>query len=162
MRYLELADSLRAEIVAGDHRAGGLVDSEATLAARHRVSRDTVRRALEHLRAEGLLHSRQARYYPLTSLFLVLTLIAYLRWQQGARWGGAAFVAVAWCWFQVDYGTVWPVFAILFLDAVVRSLRTDWRAAWKPVATGLSLLAAIAPFVIFYRLAHRQSGLLGG
>jgi len=90
----------------------------------------------------------------------VLTLIAYLRWQRGARWGGATFVAVAWCWFQVDYGTVWPVFGILLLDAFVHSLRSDWKAAWKPVATGFALLAAIAPFVIFYRLAHRQSGLL--
>src|SRR6185369_4203417 len=117
--------------------------------------------ALLTLNVYWLLHSRQARYYPLTSLFLVLTLIAYLRWQRGARWGGATFVAVAWCWFQVDYGTVWPVFGILFLDAFVHSLRTDWKAAWKPVATGFALLAAIAPFIIFYRLAHRQSGLLG-
>src|SRR5262245_15225602 len=62
--------------------------------------------ALLTLNVYWILHSRQARYYSLTSLFLVLTLIAYGRWKPGARWGAATFVAVAWCWFQVDYGTV--------------------------------------------------------
>ena len=75
-----------------------------------------------------LLHARQARYYPLTSLFLVLTLIAYGRWQQGARWGAAIFVGVAWCWFQIDYGTVWPIFGILLLDTFVHALRKIGRA----------------------------------
>ena len=104
-----------------------------------------------------LLHGRQARYYPLTSLFLVLTLIAYGRWQQGARWGAAVFVGVAWCWFQIDYGTVWPIFGILLLDAFVHALRTHWKAAWKPVATGLALAAGIVPYIFFYQLANRQS-----
>jgi hypothetical protein len=108
-----------------------------------------------------LLHSRQARYYPLTSLFFVLSLIAYGRWQQGARWGAATFVGVAWCWFQIDYGTVWPVFGVLLLDAFVRALLTHWKAAWKPLATGLALAAAIAPFVFFYRLGTRKSGEMG-
>jgi hypothetical protein len=117
--------------------------------------------ALLTLNVYWLLHSRQARYYPVTSLFFVLTLIAYARWQQGVRWGAAVFVGVAWCWFQVDYGTVWPMFGVLFLDAFVRALRTDWKSAWKPFATGLALAAAIAPFIFFYRLASRQSGLLG-
>src|SRR5262249_27743243 len=107
-----------------------------------------------------LLHARQARYYALSSLFLVLTLIAYSRWQRGGRWGAVAFVAVAWCWFQIDYGTVWPVFGILLLDALVQSLRADWKTSWKPVATGAALAAAILPFFFFYRLATRQSGLV--
>jgi GntR family transcriptional regulator len=59
MRYLELAETLKNEICNGPRRAGGLVDSETTLATRHHVSRDTVRKALEHLRGEGLLRSRQ-------------------------------------------------------------------------------------------------------
>src|SRR5262249_50283275 len=108
-----------------------------------------------------LLHARQARYYSLSSLCLVLTLVAYTRWQQGARLGAVAFVVVAWCWFQVDYGTVWPGYGVLFVDAFVAALRADWRSAWKPAATGAALAAGIAPFVVFYRLAHRQSGLLG-
>src|SRR4051812_21470882 len=61
-----------------------------------------------------LLHVRQARYYSLSSLCLLATLLAYLRWQQGARAGALGFVIAAWCWFQADYGTVWPVFAVLF------------------------------------------------
>jgi hypothetical protein len=43
----------------------------------------------------------------------------------------------------------------------VRALRTDWRAAWKPVAAGLALAAAIAPFIFFYQLSHRQSRQIG-
>jgi 4-amino-4-deoxy-L-arabinose transferase-like glycosyltransferase len=117
--------------------------------------------ALLSLNVYWLLHARQARYYALTSLFLVLTLVAYARWQRGARWGPAVFVLAAWCWFQTDYGTVWPVFAVLFLDASVSSLLADWKTAWVPVATGGALAAGIAPFVFFYRLASRQSGMLG-
>jgi len=117
--------------------------------------------ALLTLNVYWLLHSRQARYYSLTSLFLVLTLLAYARWQQGARFGAPVFVAMAWCWFQVDYGTVWPVFGILFLDAIVHALRTEWRSSWKPVAAGVALLAGIVPFIFYYRLLHRKSGLFG-
>src|SRR5439155_19187378 len=59
MRYLEVAEALREEIQTGRRRPGGLIDSEATLAGRYGVSRDTVRRALEHLRQDGLVASRQ-------------------------------------------------------------------------------------------------------
>jgi len=117
--------------------------------------------ALLTLNVYWLLHARQARYYSLSSLGLVLTLFAYARWQEGARWGAAVFVVVAWCWFQVDYGTVWPIFGVLFADAIVRSLRSDWRSKMKPVVTGLALAAAIAPYIFFYRLTTRQSGQLG-
>jgi len=56
---------------------------------------------------------------------------------------------------------VWPVFGVLFADAIVHALRTDWRSVWKPFGAGLALLAGIVPFVFFYRLAHRQSGQTG-
>ncbi len=59
MRYLKLAEELRSEILSGGRRPAGLIDSESRLAARHGVSRDTVRRALERLRQEGLVASRQ-------------------------------------------------------------------------------------------------------
>jgi hypothetical protein len=140
-----------------------------TVFALYRLARVTLRStliatlacALLTLNVYWLLHSRQARYYPLTSLFLVLTLMTYVRWQRGRRWGAPAFVAVAWCWFQIDYGTVWPVFGILFADAIVHAFRTDWRSVWKPVAAGLALLAGIVPYVFYYQMTHRQSGLLG-
>ena len=117
--------------------------------------------ALLSLNVYWLLHARQARYYALTSLLLVLTLIAYARWQRRARWGPAVFVLAAWCWFQADYGTVWPVFGILLLDALVATLRSDRRTWWKPVTTGAALAATILPFIFFYRLTTRDSGQLG-
>jgi hypothetical protein len=99
-----------------------------------------------------ILHSRQCRYYSVSSLFLVLTLLAYARWQ----WGGcspAAFIVVSWCWFQVDYGTILPVLAVLFLEALV----ADRRAFRRTVTAGAILAATLVPFVYFYDLLHRGS-----
>jgi hypothetical protein len=99
-----------------------------------------------------ILHARQCRYYSVSSLFLVLTMIAYARWQWGGR-SAAAFIVCAWCWFQVDYGTVLPVVAVLFLEALV----ADMRAYWRTVGAGAILAATLAPFVWFYDLLHRGS-----
>jgi hypothetical protein len=99
-----------------------------------------------------ILHARQCRYYSVSSLFLVLTLMAYARWQWGGR-GPAAFIVAGFCWFQVDYGTVLPVLAVLFLEALVN----DLRAFWRTVTAGAILAATLAPFVIFYDLLHRGS-----
>ncbi len=104
-----------------------------------------------------ILHSRQARYYSLSSLLLVLTLMAYARWQWGERWGATAFVVAAWCWFQVDYGTLWPVLLVLFLDALV----AQRRAFWRPILVGLALAAAMAPFILYFQLWHRMSKPVG-
>src|SRR5208337_3372946 len=84
-----------------------------------------------------ILHARQCRYYSVSSLFLVLTLMAYARWQWGGR-GPAALIAVAWCWFQVDYGTVLPVLAVLFLEALLFG-----RAFWRTIAAGAILGATL-------------------
>lgn len=60
IRYRQIADDLRDRIVAGELGAGGAVlPSEAELSAEHAASRVTVRRALEVLRDEGLVSSRQ-------------------------------------------------------------------------------------------------------
>jgi hypothetical protein len=99
-----------------------------------------------------ILHARQCRYYAVSSLFLVLTLAAYARWQWGGR-GAAAFIVAAWCWFQVDYGTVLPVLAVLFSEALL----ADARAWWRTVRAGAVLAATLAPFVWFYDLLHRGS-----
>ena len=56
MRYVELADTLRDRIADG---ARGALASEAALGREYGVSRVTVRRALELLRDEGLVSSRQ-------------------------------------------------------------------------------------------------------
>jgi DNA-binding GntR family transcriptional regulator len=58
-RYQQIADSLRRRIEGGEFAAGGLLPSEADLGARYKASRVTVRRALEDLRTEGLVSSRQ-------------------------------------------------------------------------------------------------------
>ena len=97
-----------------------------------------------------ILHARQCRYYAASSLFLVLTLIAFARWQWGGR-SAAAFIVTAWCWFQVDYGTVLPVLAVLFLEALL----SDLKAFWRTVTAGAILGATLAPFVYFYDLLHR-------
>lgn len=56
MRYLDLAETIRNRIADG---ANGALPSEAGLGAEFGVSRVTVRRALEVLRDEGLVHSRR-------------------------------------------------------------------------------------------------------
>jgi GntR family transcriptional regulator len=59
VRYLDLADQLRSRLAAGRVGPGGALPSEADLAAEHHTSRVTVRRALDRLRQEGLVTSRQ-------------------------------------------------------------------------------------------------------
>jgi GntR family transcriptional regulator len=59
LRYQTIADDLRRRIEGGELGAGALLPSEATLARDHRASRITVRRALELLRADGLIDARQ-------------------------------------------------------------------------------------------------------
>jgi DNA-binding GntR family transcriptional regulator len=67
-RYQQIADSLRRRIEGGEFVAGGLLPSEADLGARYKASRVTVRRALEDLREEGRVSSRQgAGWYVATA-----------------------------------------------------------------------------------------------
>jgi hypothetical protein len=100
-----------------------------------------------------IIHSRQARYYALSSLCLLLTLLGYERWHRDDRWGAAAFVAAAWVWFQVDYGTWWPVLAILFVHALTIRRRKPAKLL-QPTA---ALAVGIVPFLIFYQLWGRLS-----
>jgi hypothetical protein len=99
-----------------------------------------------------ILHARQCRYYSLSSLMLLLTMLAWARWQ----WEGRSpvwFVAAAWAWFQFDYGTVWPVCAVLLVAALVGRR----RGFWQTVAVGMAFAAAVAPFVYYYQLWGRRS-----
>jgi GntR family transcriptional regulator len=59
IRYREIASDLRSRLEAGEYAAGRLLPSEATLSAQYSASRVTVRKALEHLRSDGLVDSRQ-------------------------------------------------------------------------------------------------------
>lgn len=58
-RYQAIADELRRRIAAGEFSTGRLLPSEAELSEMYAASRVTVRRALEVLRDEALLDSRQ-------------------------------------------------------------------------------------------------------
>ena len=59
IRYREIASDLRSRLAAGEYAAGRLLPSEATLSAEYSASRVTIRKALEALRDEGLVGSRQ-------------------------------------------------------------------------------------------------------
>ena len=98
-----------------------------------------------------VMHSRQCRYYSLSGLFLVITLMAFVRWQAGRPRGGAFFVVAAWCWFQMDYGTFWPMIAILFAAAVIAA----WPRVHRALLIGCVLGITIAPWVWYYELFGR-------
>ena len=59
--YLQIADALRHEIHGGKFRPGDQLPSERDLRDRWEVSQQTVRAALSHLHAEGLVVSYQGR-----------------------------------------------------------------------------------------------------
>jgi len=54
--YRALARQVRADVLAGRYADGRRLPTEAELAERHRVSRQTVRRAFQDLVAEGLVY----------------------------------------------------------------------------------------------------------
>lgn len=58
-KYLQIAGHIRDQIVRGDLSPGDEVPSERELAARWSVARPTAARALESLRVQGLVESRQ-------------------------------------------------------------------------------------------------------
>ena len=102
MRYLEVADGLRERLARGDVAAGGALPSEAELSAETGASRVTVRRALEQLRAEGLVTSRRgsgwfAAHDPVRqSLGRVTTVEAALE-AAGAHLNGVSSIRVRAC-----------------------------------------------------------------
>lgn len=98
-----------------------------------------------------VIHARQCRYYALSGLMLVVTLAAFARWQRGRPLGRALFVAAAWCWFQVDFGSLWPTIGLFLLSATW----TSWPRVKGVVLVGVALGAAVAPWVWYYQLAGR-------
>ncbi len=59
IRYREIAADLKGRVEAGEFAAGGILPSEADLTKSYEASRVTIRRALELLRDQGLVDSRQ-------------------------------------------------------------------------------------------------------
>jgi GntR family transcriptional regulator len=58
-KYREIADGLRAAILAGEYQPGDQLPGENDLMARHGVARMTVRQALAQLQGEGLTLARK-------------------------------------------------------------------------------------------------------
>lgn len=59
IRYRDIAADLRTRVEGGEFTAGRLLPSESELSATYSASRVTIRKALEDLRNEGLVDSRQ-------------------------------------------------------------------------------------------------------
>ncbi|WP_188194876.1 winged helix-turn-helix domain-containing protein [Nonomuraea sp. SYSU D8015] len=59
--YLKVAQAIAAEIDAGEYKPGDLLPSELELGARHKVSRQTVRAAIRHLREQGRVETVHAK-----------------------------------------------------------------------------------------------------
>lgn len=59
IRYRTIAEDIRRQVTAGELARGAVLPSEADLAGSYAVSRVTVRKALDVLRDEGLVDSRQ-------------------------------------------------------------------------------------------------------
>ncbi len=59
IRYREIAADLRARVESGEFGSGQVLPSEAALSREFDASRVTIRKALEMLREDGLLSSRQ-------------------------------------------------------------------------------------------------------
>jgi len=59
IRYRDIADDLRRRVEDGEFTAGRLLPSESELSGSYRAARVTIRKALEALRVEGLVDSRQ-------------------------------------------------------------------------------------------------------
>lgn len=57
-RFRQIADEVRERIALGEFGDSGALDSEAELGRRYQASRTTVRKALDVLRAAGLVESR--------------------------------------------------------------------------------------------------------
>jgi hypothetical protein len=121
------------------------------------VTMATIAALLLLANANWVLQARQCRYPTISSLFLVLALMTYARWQSDARWGAAAFIATVWLWFQVDYGTVFPVLAVLFLDSFLAEPRRWHRTAFA----GAVLAATLAPCAWYYQIWRRHDVPIG-
>ncbi len=59
LRYRKIAEDLRRRVSEGEFASGRLLASEAELSETYGVSRVTIRKALEELRRDGLVDSRQ-------------------------------------------------------------------------------------------------------
>jgi hypothetical protein len=101
--------------------------------------------------APWIQHARQCRYYALSSLGLLGTVAAFVHWRRGGRFGAPLFVLVGWLYFQCDFGSCLPAFAVLAVIAAVSA----WPRIGSTALTFACLGAAIAPFAWYYEILGR-------
>ncbi len=98
-----------------------------------------------------ILNSRQCRYYALSSLGLLLSVSAFLRWHRGGRWGAPLFVAAGWAYFQCDFGSFFPSMAVLGVVAA----KARWPRVGRTIRLFVALGIVVAPFAWYYRIFGR-------
>ena len=98
-----------------------------------------------------ILHSRQSRYYALSSLMMLVSVAAFLRWQRGGRWGAPLFVLAGWTYFQCDYGSFFPSMGVLALVAAA----SGWPRLGRPAGVFAALGVTVAPFAWYYGIFSR-------
>lgn len=74
IRYRQIAENIRHQIESGELTPGEVLPSEASLGASNEASRVTIRKALEELRREGMVESRQGFGWMVTAEPVVQTL----------------------------------------------------------------------------------------
>jgi len=89
----------------------------------------------------------------LSSLLLLLSVAAFVRWQRGARSGAPLFVLVGWIYFQCDFGSFFPTMVVLGILAIAAS----WPRIGAPVGVFAALGAAVAPFGRYYGILELRA-----
>lgn len=86
--WAEIAATLSADIAAGHYGPGARLPTESDLAARFGVNRHTVRRALDHLRESGLVHTRRGAGAFVAQVPTLYPLGPRMRFEQNLRASG--------------------------------------------------------------------------
>lgn len=164
LRYRTIADDLRRRLESGEFAAGRMLPSESELSSAYDASRVTIRKALEGLRAEGLVDARQgfgwfAAGNPLRqSLGRLGTIEAQLA-QSGVEGGRRV----------LDFGFIKAparARAVLACDTVLRVRRLNLAdgepfarvTVWVPESLGEHLSRAEVERSSFYELLPLQLG----
>lgn len=158
IRYRAIADDLRRRLGAGELTGGQLLPSEAELSARYGASRVTVRKALEDLRGEGLVDSRQGFGW-----FVAADPLRQTLGRLGTIEGQLAAAGVVAERRVLDVGVVAAppaVLAVLGADRVLRARRVNLAdgqpfarvTVWCPLDLGAGLTRADVEARTFHEL----------
>lgn len=164
IRYRTIAQSLRAEIISGALAPGAVLPSEADLARAHGASRVTIRKALDVLRDDGLVDSRQGFgwFVSGTPVRQPLTRVATIDDQLAAA-GHVAERQVLAFGFEPTPDRLVGVFGGDTVLRVVRRNLADGRpfdlvTVWVPEALGSGLSRDAVESASFYQLLDIRFG----